>query len=93
MPRFWFSGPRILRGLIRPGVSFSDAEMASWFKKRPPPQAAADAVIGLFRRDDDSAIMLAITDQKNATEDLTGLTPKGQCEWIATPHCTILTRA
>ncbi len=27
MPRFWFSGPRILGGLIRPGISFALSEL------------------------------------------------------------------
>jgi hypothetical protein len=27
MPRIWFSGPRILFGLVRPGISFSLAEL------------------------------------------------------------------
>jgi hypothetical protein len=74
MPRIWFSGPRILRGLIRPGVSFSGAEMASWFKKRSTPKASADQLIGLFRRDD-GAILLAIENQNAANENAPGLTP------------------
>jgi hypothetical protein len=33
--RFWFSGPRMFHGLVRPGVSFSDRELAGMFAKRP----------------------------------------------------------
>jgi hypothetical protein len=35
MPRFWLSGPRLLNGLIRPGISFSGRELAAWRKKAP----------------------------------------------------------
>lgn len=31
MPRIWFSGPRILGGLVRPGISFATSEL----RKRP----------------------------------------------------------
>jgi len=43
--RFWFSGPRMFHGLVRPGVSFSDRELASMFAKRPtnPLLAMSDA--------------------------------------------------
>jgi hypothetical protein len=27
MPRFWFSGPRLFRGLVRPGISFALSEL------------------------------------------------------------------
>jgi hypothetical protein len=72
MPRFWLSGPRILGGLIRPGISFSSRELAAWGKKAP--RGAPEAMLGLFRRDADGAIPLAIPD-RNASEDATGFTP------------------
>jgi hypothetical protein len=33
MPRFWFSGPRLLNGLVRPGISFSGRKPAVWGKR------------------------------------------------------------
>jgi hypothetical protein len=33
MPRFWLSGPRLLNGLVRPGISFSGREPAVWGKR------------------------------------------------------------
>ena len=33
MPRFWLSGPRLLNGLVRPGISFSGRELAAWGKR------------------------------------------------------------
>ena len=33
MPRFWLSGPRLLSGLVRPGISFSGREPAVWGKR------------------------------------------------------------
>jgi hypothetical protein len=33
--RFWLSGPRVFHGMVRPGVSFSDRELAGLFAKRP----------------------------------------------------------
>jgi hypothetical protein len=43
--RFWFSGPRILGGMVRPGVSFSDRELAGMFASKPtnPLLAMSDA--------------------------------------------------
>ena len=46
MPRFWFSGPRILGGLIRPGISFSGRELASWRKKAP--KVLEDTTLGVY---------------------------------------------
>jgi hypothetical protein len=37
MPRIWFSGPRIVGGLIRPGISFALSEL-----KRKPPRKRAN---------------------------------------------------
>jgi len=33
MPRFWLSGPRLLNGLVRPGISFSGRALAAWRKR------------------------------------------------------------
>ena len=49
--RLWLSGPRILRGLIRPGISFSGRELSAMGRKAPA--IKADAMLGLFRRADD----------------------------------------
>jgi hypothetical protein len=64
MPRFWLSGPRLLNGLVRPGIG----ELATW-----GPQVVPEATLGLFRRAD-GAILLAIPN-KDADEDAKDLTP------------------
>ncbi len=45
MPRFWFSGPRILGGLIRPGISFALSELSkkpSRARRRAEPALAPE---------------------------------------------------
>jgi hypothetical protein len=43
--RIWLSGPRILGGLVRPGISLSDREFAGMFASKPtnPLLAMSDA--------------------------------------------------
>jgi hypothetical protein len=45
--RFWLTGPRILGGLIRAGVSF-DREDFRRARKSPP--ITAEGMLGIFRR-------------------------------------------
>lgn len=53
--RYWLSGPRIFRGLIRPGISFSAADLAGAFAKRP--KAAQLSMIFIMTRGD-GAVMI-----------------------------------
>jgi hypothetical protein len=60
MPRFWFSGPRLFNGLLRPGVSFSGRELK--------------ATLGVCRRPD-GAMMLAIPGKNGEAEHEPGSVP------------------
>jgi hypothetical protein len=57
--RIWFSGPRILGGLIRPGISLGKEDLRA---ARRAPVMSVNAVLGLFRRKD-GAILMAIGDK------------------------------
>jgi len=46
--RYWLSGPRILNGLVRPGISFSGRELAVWGKK--PAAISPAGTLGMMRR-------------------------------------------
>ncbi len=71
--RLWLSGPRILHGLVRPGISFSGRELSA-FGRRPPAVTAA-GMLGVFRRDTDGAIFLGVTDQNGENEHLANVKP------------------
>jgi hypothetical protein len=70
--RYWLSGPRILRGLVRPGISFSGRELSA-FGRKPPP-IKAEGMLGVFRRDD-GAIFLGMQGQNGEHEHEPGLKP------------------
>jgi hypothetical protein len=72
MPRFWLSGPRLFNGLVRPGISFSGRELASWGKKAP--RISEDATLGICRRPD-GAMMLAIPEHNGEAEHEPGSVP------------------
>lgn len=55
MPRIWFSGPRMLGGLVRPGISFSTQELTRTSKRAP--KIDPQAVLAIGRRPD-GAILL-----------------------------------
>jgi hypothetical protein len=40
--RLWFSGPRMLDGLVRPGVSFSDRELMGSYRQKNPLRRMTD---------------------------------------------------
>jgi hypothetical protein len=63
--RIWFSGPRILGGLIRPGFSISSAEIARAFKK---PIRAAQTEPEPWRIEHDR--ILAMQDSKEVVRAL-----------------------
>ena len=46
--RFWFSGPRILGGLVRPGVSISLQELRKAMRPTPAGKAAGSAKMGIL---------------------------------------------
>jgi hypothetical protein len=69
--RYWLSGPRILNGLVRPGISFSGRELAVWGKK--PAAISPAGTLGMMRRAD-GAIFLAIPD-RNGDHEREPLTP------------------
>ena len=54
--RLWLSGPRLLRGLVRPGISLGKEDFRP---ARKAPAMVAEATLGLFRRPD-GAILMAI---------------------------------
>jgi len=60
--RVWFSGPRILGGLIRPGISLGKEDLRT-IRKEP----SMAAVLALFRRQD-GAIVMAIGDKSGPVE-------------------------
>jgi hypothetical protein len=62
--RIWFSGPRILGGLIRPGISLGKEDLRA---ARKAPVISVNAVLGLFRRKD-GAILMAIGDKSGPVE-------------------------
>ncbi len=72
MPRIWFSGPRLFNGLLRPGISFSGRELASWRKKAP--KVSEDATLGICRRPNGN-YMLAIPGMNGDAEHEPGLEP------------------
>ena len=62
---FWLSGPRLFNGLVRPGISFSDRELAAWGKKAP--KVSEDATLGVCRRPNGD-FMLAIPNMNGTNE-------------------------
>jgi hypothetical protein len=61
--RIWFSGPRILSGLVRPGISLGKEDF------RPARKAsliAVNAALALFRRKD-GAILMALVDKSGSS--------------------------
>jgi hypothetical protein len=75
--RFWFSGPRLFNGLVRPGVSFGPGDVRAL--RAPATQLVQPAYIeaatlGIARRPD-GALILAIPDQNGDAEHTTGLVP------------------
>jgi hypothetical protein len=57
--RLWLSGPRILGGLVRPGISLGKEDFRS---ARKMPVIAVNATLALFRRQD-GAILMALGDK------------------------------
>lgn len=78
--RLWFSGPRVLGGLIRPGISLGKEDLRALGKK-PPMAIAAETTLVLFRRAD-GAILLAIKDK---TENMTDVQPVGAFVFASVP--------
>jgi hypothetical protein len=52
--RFWISGPRLFRGLIRPGISFSARDLKSNKKV-----VSADGLLGILQRGDGTLSIFA----------------------------------
>lgn len=70
--RFWLSGPRILGGLVRPGISLGRED----FRRMRSPAAISPAgTLGIFRRDTDGAIFFGIPDQNGENEHLADVKP------------------
>jgi hypothetical protein len=68
--RYWLSGPRILNGLVRPGISFYARDLA---RQRPPqrPMASKDvALVGVFTRSTDGAVIFG--NQRTMTPESLG---------------------
>src|SRR5262249_47586532 len=77
MPRFWLSGPRILGGLLRAGVSVSSKDLSK--PKQSPkqaPQFVPETMLGVLRYSD-GAITILHAIQKEAHEDVPGSTVPG----------------
>jgi hypothetical protein len=55
--RLWLSGSRLFNGLVRPGISLGKEDFRS---ARKAPAMVAEATLGLFRRPDGGAILMAI---------------------------------
>jgi hypothetical protein len=72
--RYWLSGPRILNGLLRPGISFSHREANAWGRKPPPALSSALAVIS---RPGDGALALCVPNHNGSAEDTPGHTYSG----------------
>jgi hypothetical protein len=64
MPRFWVSGPRILGGLVRPGISFSSRELTAWHARRGSPTG----LIGIIRHHD-GRLFLGIAGHNGENEE------------------------
>jgi hypothetical protein len=75
MPRFWFSGPRILAGLVRPGISFSGRELANAWGRKPPP--AMSSALAVISRPGDGALVLCVPNHNGSAEDTPGHSYEG----------------
>jgi len=62
--RVWFSGPRLFRGFVRPGISLGKEDLRAI---RKAPAMAVTAGMVLFRRKD-GAILMAIGDKNGPVE-------------------------
>jgi hypothetical protein len=70
--RLWLSGPRILHGLVRPGISLGREDFR---RMRKSPAVSAAGMLGVFRRDTDGAIFLGIPNQNGENEHLANVKP------------------
>jgi hypothetical protein len=68
--RLWLSGPRILHGLVRPGISLGREDFR---RMRKPPAVSAAGMLGIFKRDTDGAIFLGVPDQNGENEHLANI--------------------
>ena len=64
--RYWLSGPRVLHGLVRPGISFSASDIAGIFAAMP--KAAGAALLAVATRPDG-----AVTIVRDKTTEATAL--------------------
>jgi hypothetical protein len=71
--RYWLSGPRILGGLVRPGVSFNRSDVAALFA----PKAAGAALLAVGVSPDGSVTV--VRDKTPAAEAL------GEIEGVSIP--------
>jgi hypothetical protein len=71
--RVWFSGPRILDGLVRPGISLGREDFRRM--SRNPAAISPAGTLGIFKRDTDGAIFLGIPDQNGENERLANVKP------------------
>jgi hypothetical protein len=69
--RLWLSGPRLLGGLVRPGISLGKEDFRS---ARKAPAMVAEATLGLFRRPD-GAILMAIAHMNGDADTMPDMTP------------------
>jgi hypothetical protein len=49
--RLWLAGPRLFRGMVRPGISFGPEDLRS---RKPPPRRQLQSFIYVVRGDHDS---------------------------------------
>ena len=69
--RLWLSGPRLLHGLVRPGISLGKEDFRP---ARKAPAMVAEATLGLFRRPD-GAILMAIAHMNGDADTMPDMTP------------------
>jgi hypothetical protein len=79
--RLWLSGPRLLHGLVRPGISLGKE---AFRPARKAPAMVAEATLGLFRRPD-GAILMAIAHMNGDADTMPDMTPVAVFAFASVP--------
>jgi hypothetical protein len=79
--RLWLSGPRLLGGLVRPGISLGKEDLRS---ARKAPAMVAEATLGLFRRPD-GTILMAIANMNGDADTMPDMTPVAVFAFASVP--------
>ena len=79
--RLWLSGPRLLHGLVRPGISLGKEDFRP---ARKAPAMVAEATLGLFRRPD-GAILMAIAHMNGDADTMPDMTPVAVFAFASVP--------